>query len=181
MIRLGPGQASASRSALIDWASLAPSAIWATKTLPYARAIAPRSFLPVRLAGRRELRDRAARGGLGRLAAGVGVDLGVEDEDVDVAARREDLVQPAEADVVGPAVAADDPDALLHEVRGQGQQLAGVRRVLAGDAVEDPAQLRHALALGDDLGLGVLRAVEQLGGEGLADDRREPARRAAMA
>ena len=49
MTRLGPGQASASMSALIDWASLAPSEIWATNTLPYARAIAPRSFLPVDL------------------------------------------------------------------------------------------------------------------------------------
>ena len=44
-------------------------------------------LLAGRLAGGRELGDRAARGGLGRLAAGVGVDLGVEDEDVDVACR----------------------------------------------------------------------------------------------
>ena len=34
MTRDGPGQASASSSALIVWASLAPIAIWATNTLP---------------------------------------------------------------------------------------------------------------------------------------------------
>ncbi len=45
----GPGQASASRSALVVWASLAPIATWATKTLPYDRAMAPRSFLAVPL------------------------------------------------------------------------------------------------------------------------------------
>ena len=41
----GPGQASASSSALAVWASLAPIATWATNTSPYARATAPRSFL----------------------------------------------------------------------------------------------------------------------------------------
>ena len=45
----GPGHASASSSALTVWASLAPSATWATNTLPYDRAIAPRSFFAVPL------------------------------------------------------------------------------------------------------------------------------------
>ena len=74
-----------------------------------ACAIMPRSFFAV-ACRRGELGDGAARRGLRRLATGVRVDLGVEDEDVDVAAGREDVVQAAEADVVGPAVAADDPD-----------------------------------------------------------------------
>ena len=72
-----------------------------------------------RLAGRRELRDGAARRRLRRLAAGVRVHLGVEHEHVDVAARRQHVVEPAEADVVGPAVAADDPHAAAHQVVGQ--------------------------------------------------------------
>ena len=66
-----------------------------------------------RLAGGGELRHSAGGGGLGGLSAGVGVDLGVEDQDVDVLAGGQDVVQTAVADVVGPAVAAEDPDGLL--------------------------------------------------------------------
>ena len=90
------------------------------------------------LAGRRELRHGAPRRRLGRLAAGVRVDLGVEDEDVDVATRREDLVDAAEADVVGPAVAADDPDALADEIAGEGEQVPGVRGQRTLDVGEAP-------------------------------------------
>mmetsp|Transcript_7487 Transcript_7487/g.20229 ORF Transcript_7487/g.20229 Transcript_7487/m.20229 type:complete len:1155 (+) Transcript_7487:2178-5642(+) len=54
------------------------------------------------------LRD-ALGGGLGELEAGVGVALGVKNQDVDVLARGQHVVQAAEADVVGPTVAADDP------------------------------------------------------------------------
>ena len=70
----------------------------------------------VRLAGSRELRDLADVGCLGSLSAGVGVDLGVKDEDVDVLAGGQHVVKAAEADVVGPAVAAEDPAGLLGEV-----------------------------------------------------------------
>jgi hypothetical protein len=68
------------------------------------------------LAGSSELGDLAEVRGLGGLAAGVGVDLGVEHEDVDVVVLREDVVKAAEADVVGPAVAAEDPEGLLGQV-----------------------------------------------------------------
>ena len=88
------------------------------------------------LAGRRELRDRAARRGLGGLAAGVRVDLGVEDQDVDVPAGAQDLVQAAEADVVGPAVAADDPDALADEIAGEREEALRVDLVGAVDRRE---------------------------------------------
>ena len=71
-----------------------------------------------RLAGHGELGRRAHGRGLGGLAAGVGVDLGVEHQDVHVPAHGDDVVEAAVADVVGPAVAADDPDALLHQVVG---------------------------------------------------------------
>ena len=67
------------------------------------------------LAGGGELGHRAGRGGLGGLAAGVGIDLGVEDEDVDVPVHGQDVVEAAVADVVGPAVAADAPDALFDQ------------------------------------------------------------------
>ena len=83
----------------------------------------PRSFFARRLAAGGELGHRAARRRLRGLAAGVRVDLGVEHEDVDVAAGGEHVVEAAEADVVGPAVAADDPDALADE--GVGERRAG--------------------------------------------------------
>ena len=64
-------------------------------------------LLGLDLAGRRELRDRADRRGLGGLAASVGVHLGGHDEDLDVLARGKDVVKPAVADVIRPAVEID--------------------------------------------------------------------------
>ena len=68
------------------------------------------------LTGSGELSDLAQVRGLGGLTTGVGVNLGVEDEDVDVCAGGEDVVDAAVADVVGPAVAAEDPLGALDEV-----------------------------------------------------------------
>ena len=68
------------------------------------------------LTGSGELCHLADVGGLGSLTAGVGVDLGIEDEDVDVLAGSQNVVHAAEADVVGPAVAAEDPDGLLRQI-----------------------------------------------------------------
>jgi hypothetical protein len=61
------------------------------------------------------------------LAAGVGVNLGIEHEDVDVASAGEHVIEAAVADVISPAVAADDPDTLFHQHVGDGQQLLGLR------------------------------------------------------
>ena len=80
------------------------------------------------LAGGGELGDRAERGRLGHLAAGVGVDLGVEHQHVDVAPAGQDVVEPAGADVVGPAVAADDPDAAPDQVVDDAEQVGDGRR-----------------------------------------------------
>ena len=104
-----------------------------------------RSFLATGLPAAANLRDRRARGGLGHLAARVGVDLGVEDEDVHVPAAGEDVVQAAVADVIRPAVAADDPDRFLDEVVGQRRQ--GCLRDAVGLAGEDFLELGDALAL----------------------------------
>ena len=68
------------------------------------------------LAGRRELRNRADVGRLGGLTAGVGVNLGIEYHDVYILAGSEDMIQAAEADIISPAVAAEDPDGLLGQV-----------------------------------------------------------------
>ena len=68
------------------------------------------------LTGSGELSHLADVGGLGSLSAGVGVDLGIEDEDVDVLAGSQNVIHAAEADIVGPAVAAEDPDGLLLQI-----------------------------------------------------------------
>ena len=107
------------------------------------------------LTGSCELRNLADVGSLGSLSAGVGVDLGVEDEDVDVFAGGEDMVDAAEADVVSPAVAAEDPDGLLGQVGLLREDLSAQ---LAGVAVA------VLLALGLQFGsmLGELRHLGQL-------------------
>ena len=92
--------------------SLAPMATCGDIDAAVAHGHEGQVLLAGRLAAGGELGDRAARRGLGRLAAGVGVDLGIEDQHVDVAAAGEHVIEPAVADVVGPAIAADDPDAL---------------------------------------------------------------------
>ncbi len=88
-------------------------------------------LLPRRLAVAGELRRRAARRRLGGLPAGVGVDLGVEHHDVDVVAARQHVVEAAEVDVVGPAVAADDPHRHGHERVREARERRGP---VAGDA-----------------------------------------------
>ena len=74
------------------------------------------------LAGVGELRHRADGRRLGRLPAGVGVDLGVHDEHVEVFAGCEHMVEAAEADVVRPAVAAEHPEGFLGELVGGGEE-----------------------------------------------------------
>ncbi len=115
----------------------------------------PEVLLRGRLAGRGELRDGAARRRLRRLAAGVRVDLGVEHEDVDVAPGREHVVEAAEADVVGPAVAADDPDALADE--GVGERLEAPRGRECPCRARRSAQRADAVALGGDSRLDRVR------------------------
>ena len=78
----------------------------------------PRSFFLVRLPAAANFATAACGGGLGGLSAGVGVHLGIEHEHVDVLILRQHMIQSAVADVVGPAVAAEDPEGLL------GQQVA---------------------------------------------------------
>ena len=98
------------------------------------------------LAAGRELRDRAERRRLRRLTAGVRVDLGVEHEDVDVAPAREHVIEPARADVVGPAVAADDPHAPPHEVIGDRARGAARWRRRAAASVAASAATRSRCA-----------------------------------
>src|SRR5690349_15774254 len=101
------------------------------------------------LAAGGEFGDRASWRRLGHLAAGVGVDLRVEYEDVDVAAGSEHVIEAAITDVVGPAVAADDPDALLDQIVGHREKFAGARAV---DMQEFFFELPDALPLLENSG-----------------------------
>src|SRR5205085_422101 len=94
-----------------------------------------------------ELGDGAARGGFGCLASGIGVDLGIEDEDVDIAATGEHVIEAAIADIVGPAIAADDPDALFDEGIRHAEEVAGFQSIDSGKL---RLELDDALALGED-------------------------------
>ena len=73
-------------------------------------------FLAGLLSARRELRDGARGRGLRALATGVGVNLGVDHQDIHVSAARNHMVEPAEADVVCPTVAAEHPKRLLSQL-----------------------------------------------------------------
>jgi hypothetical protein len=83
------------------------------------------------------------------------------------------VVEPAEADVVGPAVAADDPDRLAHERVGERVEALRRRPVRAGHAVQPRPELRDPGPLFGQRGLGVLRGGEQCGREVVADLARE--------
>ena len=78
-----------------------------------------------RLTGSGELGHRAQWGRLRHLTAGVGVDLGVEHQHVDVAPAGQDVVEPTGPDVVRPAVTADDPHAAPDQVVHHTAQIAG--------------------------------------------------------
>ncbi len=121
----------------------------------------PEVLLRGPLPGGRELGDRGARRGLGCLSPGVGVHLGVEHDDVHVRAGCEDVVQAAVADVVGPAVAADDPQVGPHEGGGQRTEVLCPRVAVSG--LETAEQLGHAVPLRGDPLLGRLVRVTQGG------------------
>ena len=111
-------------------------------------------------AGVGELGDSADRGGLGGLTAGIGVDLGVHDQNVHVLAAGEDVVQATVADVVGPAVTTEDPDGLVDEVVGEFEDLVeAALGAVANVAGESCFEERLHGTLGGD-GVGTL-AVPQ--------------------
>ena len=85
--------------------------------------ISDRDFFARLLTSGGELCHLTDVGGLGSLTAGVGINFGIEDEDVDVFAGCQYVVYAAEADVVCPAVAAEDPAGLLVQIILLGQDV----------------------------------------------------------
>ena len=80
------------------------------------------------------------------------------------------MVQPAVADVIGPAVTADNPDTAVHEIIEHRQQIASRVDI---DFLEDGLQFRDTPALIADLRLADLRRLDDLRGARLADPRRQ--------
>ena len=90
-------------------------------------------FLADFLTGGGELGDSAGGGSLRRLSAGVGVHLGVHDDDVHILAAGQDVVETAESDVIAPTVTAEDPLALLDEAVTELEELlADVKETASG-------------------------------------------------
>ncbi|CAN4028293.1 Acyltransferase family protein, partial [Dysosmobacter welbionis] len=93
-------------------------------------------FLDLLAAGG-ELGHRRSGRRLGGLSAGVGVHLRIHHQHVDVPVLGQHVVNAAEADVVGPAVAAEGPHALLGQIllvlQDKGALLRGLRLLQGGD------------------------------------------------
>jgi len=136
----------------------------------------PEILLPDRLARRRELGGGAERGRLRLLAARVRVHLGIEDQDVDVAPVGQHMIEAAVADVVRPPVAADEPDALLHEIVGERFQPPRLGGFLSRQLAP---KRQHTVTLGRDAGFGRLIRIEQRSCQTVADLRREMLKQAA--
>ena len=112
------------------------------------------------LTGSGELGNGAHRSGFGALAAGVGVYLGVQYQDVHVFTAGQDVVQTAVTNVVGGTVTAEDPLAAgSDEVLEFYEFLAGVAAAFFGQ--------RDNLVCNLAGGGGILRGFQPLGGEGL--------------
>ncbi len=107
-------------------------------------------FLDI-LTGSGELSDGTDRSSLGGLSAGVGVNLGVEHQNVHVLAGSDDVIQAAEADIISPAVAAEDPHGFLRQevLVGQGllcklADLAVIAEAFSSSAIRASAATRLA-------------------------------------
>ena len=88
-------------------------------------------FLAYTLTGGSKLGDSAYRSSLGRLTACVGVNLSIQNEDVNVLAAGDYVVETAVADVVRSTVTTDDPLAAFNQVlRQTGDGLAAIAFVL---------------------------------------------------
>ena len=108
-------------------------------------------FLGDALAAGSKFRHCAQRRCLRHLSAGVGVNLRIQKQDVHIGVRSQHVIESAEADVVAPTVATDDPDALLDQFIRYREQVASRGCLVASQLF---FQRLHPIALGKDAGLG---------------------------
>ena len=63
-----------------------------------------------------KLGDGPPRRGFGRLSTGVGVDFGIQHQQVDILTSGQNMIQASIADIVGPAITTDNPHAFTTQV-----------------------------------------------------------------
>ena len=117
-------------------------------------------FLAGLLAARRELRDGARGRGLRALAAGVGVNLGVDHQDIHVSTARNHVVEPTEADVVCPTVAAEHPKRLLSQLIFELEDLLAYLLGAVGERACRSFDCRHKRIGGRARGIEVIESGE---------------------
>ena len=112
-------------------------------------------FLADLLTGGGKLGNSASGGSLRGLSTGVGVHLGIDNDDVDIFAGSEDVVETAESDIIAPAVTTEDPLGLLdHELFELEEGFAGIAAAFLhhrNELVGDFLGLEGVLAVGDPL------------------------------
>ena len=102
-----------------------------------------------------KFRDGAQRCGFRRLPTRIGITLRIQHQDVDVLGEAQDVIQPAKADVVSPAVAANQPDGFFDQRVSVGQQLLCTR-----DPLKGVTQRCHLLATHVGCRFGVKRGIQ---------------------
>ena len=107
-------------------------------------------LLEERLTTSGELGDGTHLSGLGLLTTSVGVHLGIEDHDVDVAAGGDDVVETTVTDIVGPTITTNAPVGDLRhdvDVDGEGGELGMVVLLLVEEASGLVVELRAGLGV----------------------------------
>src|SRR5690242_6348135 len=87
-------------------------------------------FLWLLLSTGGELGYGATWSGFGHLTAGVGIDFGVQHQDVHFSAGRDYVVKSAKANVISPTVTSDHPNAFLDQRIGHQNEIQGKLRTL---------------------------------------------------
>jgi len=137
---------------------------------PVAHGDKAEVFLAQRLAAGGKFGNRAARRSFRALTTGVGINLGVQHQHINIVAARQDVVQTPVADIVRPAVAADDPNTAADEIVGHGKQHFGVTAGVAGQFLFKGGD---ALPLVVNARLVSLLGLNQPGNEVVAQFRRQ--------
>ena len=128
-------------------------------------------FFTIRLAAGSKFSDCAARRRLGILAAGIGINLSIEHQNIDVFASRQHMVKATETNVVSPAVTANDPHDAPVQIFSNRRQLFRARR---SEVAQFSEQDGNAFALFVDARFAGLIGIEQRFDQAVTDFQRHP-------
>jgi hypothetical protein len=113
-----------------------------------------------------KLRNRPTRCGFGHLPARVRVHFSIQYHHVDVHSGAEHVIESAKPDVIGPSVAAHEPNALAHQRIGNRHQVA---RVAGFETCNSPLDFGDPLALRRNASLCRLISFQDLRDEAPAE------------